>query len=213
MVQFIDQKREDEYPKYDPIVDAEHDQGKVDEHLVDDDFEPVRSKRGNPVHDLDAVVQLVEPPQPPVTVVGPVDIPFEEVLDEKKCDELGPRRPARDKSQRFGMRQTDMEKGTVQPGNGVDGENRQHPAHILDIEDHPEQVLHKIRPEHLLRSRPGYKAFECKYRNRKQQEPEIVLEVDRHDGGESQTADRFQPRFEAQINRLPMQLASPPHAD
>jgi hypothetical protein len=122
-------------------IGSEHDHRQVREHLVDDDLGPVKPEIPDPVELLDAVVQLVELPEPRNVVQQPVDVPLDEILDHQHDQELGPQRQIGEQSQRFGNRPTGPPEHPVERRHEMAAAEREKQPEVVAVEDEPEVVL------------------------------------------------------------------------
>ena len=77
------------------------------------------------------------------------------------------------------MRETEMKQRGVEPGHGVNREDREHPAHVLSVEQHPEKILNETVADNFL-SRLGEEPLQGEDAKRDGEQPEIELQVQRH---------------------------------
>ena len=145
MIEIQRQGPDDANDEDDGAVDSENDQRQVGEGLVEDDLGPVKAEIADPVQPLDAVVQLVELPEPRHVVQQPVNVPLDEILEQEERAELQPERCTGKKREGLRERQTLVVQKTIEPRDEPAGNQCQDHAEIVLVEYEPAQIHGAIR--------------------------------------------------------------------
>src|SRR5262245_5087644 len=143
-------------------VNTNDDQRKIGNGFIDHRFHPVETHVADPIQLFDAVMQFVEFPEPGNSVQQAMDIPLDEIFEDKENSKLQPQRRALHERKGFRHRQAHFEESSIEMLNELarnDGDN--HP-HVMAVKYQPEHILPDAISKSFLFHPPGFDPFQNK---------------------------------------------------
>jgi len=164
-----DQGREDAIPEHRCPAESKQSGGHVENRTIEDRFKPVEPPVADPIQIFNAVMDLMELPQPGYAVQAVMDQPLGEIHDQQQDRELGPQRPGRDQSPRSARDVLEQ----------VNRQQTQQKSEDLAIEDQVENIAEEKRtsdPEAAPRGNP----FQDYEEQRQSKQPKWVAQLNDH---------------------------------
>jgi hypothetical protein len=160
-----DQGRKNAIPEHRHAAESEQGGGHVQNRSIENGFKPVESPVADPIQIFNAVMDLMELPQPGYAVQAVMDQPLREIHDYQKERQLGPKGPGGSGR-------------AVESGDVFEQANRQQTqekAEDLAVEDQVENIAEEERTSYPEAAPRGY-PFQDYEEQRQSKQPKWVAQ-------------------------------------